>query len=90
MASGNGKLGPYFEPGANCDKGNGADSGNGPLTHAVGWLRCRGKSGHTPGCQCRRCALARDTARAAARASDCDCGDCLRCWAAAEIRKGRL
>lgn len=60
------------------------------LVMAVEWLKYDGVRRHAPGCQCRRCLRFRGIARDAARVSDCKCGWCPACWAAGEIRKGRL
>lgn len=60
------------------------------LAKAVDWLRHDGDRRHVPGCQCRKCLRSRTIARQAVRVSDCNCGLCPRCWAAGELRKGRL
>jgi hypothetical protein len=60
------------------------------MQSAVGWLKMRRERGHVASCQCVRCNLSRTQARDAVRYTDCDCGTCLRCWAADEIRAGRL
>lgn len=57
---------------------------------AIEWLRRDGGLPHTAGCQCRRCVQSRAVARAAVSVADCNCGWCPLCWAAGELRKGRL
>lgn len=57
------------------------------LSDAVAWLRA---CNHVPSCQCVRCTVSRNTARDAVRRRDCSCGQCARCWAADQIKAGRL
>lgn len=57
------------------------------LEGAVAWLKA---TKHVASCACVRCMASRTMARDAVRWTDCDCGHCSRCWAAAEIRAGRL
>lgn len=60
------------------------------LAAAIEWLRRDGAKRHAPGCQCQKCLKSRAVARAAVSVAQCKCGWCPVCWAAGELRKGRL
>lgn len=60
------------------------------VAHAIEWLRLGSQARHPAGCQCRKCLKSRKIVRPAVHGSDCNCGWCPICWAAAEIAAGRL
>lgn len=60
------------------------------LSRAIEWLRHGVDGRHRPGCQCTPCINAVRVTRRKVAESPCICGWCFVCWAANEIKGGRL